>query len=108
MKPLRRLRQDLDARAWIGAAVIACLMTAEAYEFRALLAAELLFGMAFLVVILFGAIFYFAGDVAERGFALMEAGLRVVAPRVRRRYRELEEVARRWSENARAVVHAHK
>ncbi|HLV94782.1 MAG TPA: hypothetical protein VKS44_06300 [Candidatus Acidoferrales bacterium] len=67
MKLLKRFRQDVDARVWIGAAVIACLMTAEAYEFRALLAAELLFGMAFLVVVLFGAVFYFAGDVAERG-----------------------------------------
>lgn len=107
MKPLRRFRQDVDARVWIGAAVIACLMTAEAYEFRALLAAELLFGMAFLVVIFFGAVFYFAGDVAERGFALTEAGLHAVAPRMRRTYRELEEIARRWSENARHV-HAHK
>ncbi len=107
MKPLRWFRRVVDARAWIGAAVIAGLMTAEAYEFRALLAAELLFGMAFLVVMLFGAILYFAGDVAERGLALTEAGLHTLAPRMRRTYREMEEIARRWSENARAV-HAHK
>lgn len=107
MKPLGRFRQDLDARVWIGAGVIACLMTVEAYEFRALLAAELLFGVAFLVVILFGAIFYFAGDVVERGLALTEAGLHAVAPRMRRTYRDLEEIARRWGANARAV-HAHK
>ncbi|HLV95065.1 MAG TPA: hypothetical protein VKS44_07720 [Candidatus Acidoferrales bacterium] len=107
MKLLKRFRQDVDARMWIRAAVIACLMTAEAYKFRALLAAELLFGMAFLVVVLLGAVFYFAGDVAERGLALTEAGLHAVAPRVRRTYRELEEIARKWSENARAV-HAHK
>jgi hypothetical protein len=92
MKPLKEFRPTGDARVWIGVSLAACLLAAQARE---LLAAELLFGIAFLFLALFGAIFYFAGDVAERGFTLTQARLRALAPRLRRTYRHMEGTTRR-------------
>jgi hypothetical protein len=75
-------------------AILAVFVTLQAYFVRELLAAELLFALGFVVLLLLGAIAYFLGTLGERGLDWTEAGVRVVASSARRGYGALEELGR--------------
>jgi len=75
--------------------IIGIVLLAQIYFVRELLAAELLFGLGFAVLLGFGALFYVIGAIGERGFDWAEAGARVVADSARRGYASLEEISRK-------------
>jgi len=87
-------KQDarLRNRVLLGIGAFAVL---QIYFVRELLAAELLFGVAFAVLFVLGAIFYFVGSLGERGLDLAEAGVRYVAPYARRGFAAVEEFSKR-------------
>ena len=74
---------------------IAILFVLQLYFVQELLAAELLFGMAFAVFFLLGGLFYVLGLIGERSFDWTEAGVRVLAVSARRGYAALEDLSRR-------------
>jgi energy-coupling factor transporter transmembrane protein EcfT len=76
-------------------AVVAIFIFLQVYFVRELLAAELLFGLGFAVLLALGGIFYLVGVVGERGFDLAEVGVRAVAQSARRGYGTLEELSRK-------------
>lgn len=65
------------------------------YFVRELLAAELLFGLLFAVLLVLGGICYVVGVIGERGLDWTEAGVRVLASSARRGYASLEELSRK-------------
>ena len=70
-------------------AIIAIL---QIYFVRELIAAELLFGMAFAAIFLFAAFCYTLGSLWEYGVSWSEVGVRVIANTARRGYGTLEYV----------------
>jgi hypothetical protein len=70
-------------------AIIAIL---QVYFVRELIAAELLFGMAFAAIFLFVAICYTLGTIWEYGVGWSEVGVRVIASTARRGYGTIEYV----------------
>jgi hypothetical protein len=89
-----------------GIIAVAFLVVLQFYTVRELIAAEVLFAVAFAFVVLLGLAFYFLGSLAERGADAMEAGLHV-SVRAQRGYHDLEEITRRWIGSARHL-HAHR
>jgi hypothetical protein len=81
---------------------LAVLFTLQMYFVRELLAAELLFGLGFAVLLFLGGIIYLVGAIGERGLDLTEAGVRVVAGSARRGYAGLEEISRKSFRHARS------
>jgi hypothetical protein len=77
--------------------VIAILAVAilQAYFVRELLAAELLFGLVFAVLLALGALAYFLGALGERGLDLAEAGIRLASGPARKGYLAVEEFSRK-------------
>jgi len=75
--------------------VLAVFLILQIYFVRELLAAELLFGLGFAVLLALGGLFYVVGAIGERGLDFAEAGVRVIAPWARRGYVALEEASRR-------------
>jgi hypothetical protein len=75
--------------------VLAVFLILQIYFVRELLAAELIFGLGFAVLLVLGGIFYLVGTIGERGLDLAEAGIRVVADSARRGYSSLEEISRK-------------
>ena len=75
--------------------LLAVLFVLQLYFVRELLAAELLFGLAFGVLFAIGAIVYLAGALGERGLAFAEVGIRVISDASRRGYIGLEELTRK-------------
>jgi len=88
---LRRKPKVRKGLFWFLAAVLILQM----YFVRELLAAELIFGMGFAVILLFVAIFYLVGTIGERGLVLTEAGVRVIASSARRGYNVIEEISKK-------------
>jgi hypothetical protein len=86
-----RLFQNKQFRKWFFSA-LAVLFVLQLYFVREMLAAEVLFGMAFAVVLLLCGVFYIVGAVGERGLDLAEAGIRVAARSTRRSFSALEEL----------------
>jgi hypothetical protein len=84
----RKVRNALVATAVI-------LFVLQLYFVQELIAAELLFGMAFIALFLLGGLFYTLGAIGERSFDLTEAGVRVLAVSARRGYAALEEISRK-------------
>jgi hypothetical protein len=74
---------------------LAILFVLQLYFVRELLAAEVLFGMAFASLLLLGGFLYVLGAIGERGFDWTEAGVRVLAVSARRGYATLEEMSRK-------------
>ena len=72
-----------------------------------MLAAELLFVLFLLLLTVFGAILYYAGEAIEAITGATEKVLRAVAVQAQRGYHNLEEISRRWVSSARSL-HAHK
>ena len=67
----------------------------QVYFVRELIAAELLFGMGFAVLMVLGGIVYLLGAIGERGLDWAEVGVRVSADFARRGYAGLEEISRK-------------
>jgi hypothetical protein len=84
-KPLRK------RTAW-GLTIFIVL---QLYFVRELIAAELLFGMFFLVIFTLAALFYAVGTVGIEGRSWAEAGARVVATSARRGYSTLEDISKK-------------
>jgi hypothetical protein len=76
-------------------ALLAVFVVLQVYFVRELLAAELLFGLGFAVLLAMGAIFYLVGVIGERGFDLAEVGVRAIMQTARRGYGTLEELSRK-------------
>ncbi len=77
------------------ALALAVLLVLQLYFVRELIAAELLFGLGFVVLLTLGGIFYFVGAIGERSFNLIETGVRVGAPVARRAYTKVEELSKK-------------
>lgn len=82
--------------------VLAIVFVLQLYFVRELLAAELLFGLAFAVLFAIGAIIYLAGALGERGLAFAEAGIRVISDAARRGYVGVEYFSRKSFRQARS------
>jgi hypothetical protein len=75
--------------------ILGVLFVLQLYFVRELLAAELLFGMAFAALLALGGLFYVLGAIGERGFDWTEAGVRTLAVSARRGFVTLEEISRK-------------
>jgi hypothetical protein len=75
--------------------VVAVFFILQMYFVRELLAAELLFGLGFAVLLILGLLFYAVGTVGEKGLEWAEAGVRVIGSSARRGYAGLEEISRK-------------
>ncbi len=71
------------------------LLVLQLYFVRELIAAELLFGLGFVVLLTLGGIFYFVGAIGERSFNLIETGVRAGTPLARRAYTKVEELSKK-------------
>ena len=65
------------------------------YFVRELLAAELLFGLGFAVLLAVAALAYLVGSLGERGLDFAEVGVRVIGDSARRGFSALEEISRK-------------
>jgi hypothetical protein len=70
---------------------LAIILVLQLYFVRELIAAELLFGLGFLVFLTLVGIFYAVGFLGERAFGGVEAGYRATAPVAKRAYNSVEE-----------------
>ena len=75
--------------------ILGAFFVLQVYFVRELVAAELLFGLGFVVLMVLGGIVYLVGTIGERGLDWMEAGVRVSADFARRGYAGLEELSRK-------------
>lgn len=74
---------------------IAVFFVLQLYFVRELLAAELLFGLGFSVLLAIGALAYLVGSIGERGLDFAEVGIRVVGVSARRGFSAIEEISRK-------------
>jgi len=74
---------------------IAVFFVLQLYLVRELLAAELLFGLGFAVLLAIGALAYLVGSLGERGLDFAEVGIRVVGVSARRGFSAIEEISRK-------------
>ena len=74
---------------------LAIFLVLQMYFVRELIAAELLFGMLFLVLFAIASLFYVVGAIGIEGRAWAEAGARVAADSARRGISTLEEVSKK-------------
>jgi hypothetical protein len=81
-------------RKWLVSGLVV-LFIFQLYFVREMLAAEVLFGMGFAVLLVLCSIFYVVGAIGERGLDLAEAGIRVAARSARWGYSTLEEISKR-------------
>jgi hypothetical protein len=75
--------------------VVAVFFILQLYFVRELLAAELLFGLGFAVLLMLGGLFYLVGSIGEKGLDWAEAGVQLVSSFARRGYAGLEEIGRK-------------
>jgi hypothetical protein len=76
-------------------AVAAAFFILQLYFVRALIAAELIFVMVFLVILAVVGISYVLGTIGERGLEWAEIGVRAVAVSAKRGFVALEDVSKR-------------
>jgi hypothetical protein len=74
---------------------IAVFFVLQLYFVRELLAAELLFGVGFAILLAVGALAYLVGSLGERGLDVAEVGVRVIGDSARRGFSALEEISRK-------------
>ncbi len=70
--------------------VIASFFALQLYFVRELLAAELLFGLGFIALLVLGSLAYLIGSAGARGLKLAEAPVRVISHSARRGFSNLE------------------
>jgi hypothetical protein len=73
----------------------AIFLILQMYFIRELLAAELLFGLGFAVLLMLGCVFYIVGAIGDKGLDWAEVGIRVASNLARRSYAGLEELSRK-------------
>jgi hypothetical protein len=71
--------------------IVAAFFILQLYFVRALLAAELIFVLFFLVILALVGVAYVLGTIGERGLAWTEVGVRTLAGSAKRGYLALEE-----------------
>ncbi|MGH9735319.1 MAG: hypothetical protein ACRD8A_12110 [Candidatus Acidiferrales bacterium] len=81
------------SKSIIAASVIFVVL--QLYFVQELIAAELLFAIAFVALFLLGLLFYTLGTIGERSFNLAEVGVRAFAVVARRGYAAMEEISRK-------------
>ena len=74
---------------------VVVLFVLQLYFVQELVAAELLFGLAFAAFFLLAGLFYVLGLVGERSFDWTEAGVRILAVSARRGYAAIEDLSRK-------------
>lgn len=74
---------------------VATLLVFQLYFVRELLAAELLFGLGFAVLLAVAALAYLVGSLGERGLDFAEVGVRVIGDSARRGFSAIEEISRK-------------
>jgi hypothetical protein len=74
---------------------VATLFVFQLYFVRELLAAELLFGLGFAVLLAVAALAYLVGSLGERGLDFAEVGVRAIGDSARRGFSALEEISRK-------------
>lgn len=89
-----RLFQNKQFRKWFFSA-LAVLFVLQVYFVREMLAAEVLFGVVFAVVLLLCGVFYLVGALGERGLDLAESGIRVAARSARWSFAAVEDLSKR-------------
>jgi hypothetical protein len=82
----------LRIKKWMWWA-LAAWVALQIYFVREMVAAELLFGLFFAALLVFGAVSYLVGVAGERFFAWAEKRARFLAPVTRRAFRGLEAIA---------------
>jgi hypothetical protein len=75
--------------------IVAVISVFQLYFVRELAAAELLFVLAFAILLVVCALAYLIGTIGERGLDLTESGIRVLAESARRGYSSLDEISRK-------------
>jgi len=75
--------------------IVAAFFVLQLYFVRALIAAELIFVMLFLVILAVVGVSYVLGTIGERGLEWAEVGVRAVASSAKRGFVALEEVSKR-------------
>ena len=86
--------QKKQFRKWL-ISFVAVLIVLQLYFVREMLAAEVLFGMGFAVLLALCGIFYVVGAVGERGLDLAEAGIRVAARSARWGFSSIEDFSKK-------------
>jgi hypothetical protein len=81
---------------WVAIPVLGIGLVLQVYFFREMVAAELLFGLAFLVMLTLVGIFYLIGAIGERGLDGVEAAVRAIGRSARRGYGALEVLGKKW------------
>src|SRR5579872_5390510 len=76
-------------------AILAAFLVLQVYFVRELLAAELLFGLLFAVVLVIGGIVYALGTISERAIDAGEVGARAIAQSTRRGYVLAEAITKK-------------
>jgi hypothetical protein len=71
------------------------VLVLQLYFVRELIAAELLFGLGFLVLVGLVGIFYLVGLIGERSLGLLETATHGIAPYARRGYLRVEELSKK-------------
>jgi hypothetical protein len=107
MKVWAQLQTLWSARSVPVVIAILCLLAVQFYAVRELLAAEVLFAVAFIFLSLIVGAFYVVGHTAERGADVLDNGLHMGARQAQQGYHDLEHVTRKWIEGAR-IFHAHR
>jgi hypothetical protein len=74
---------------------VATLFVFQLYFVRELLAAEVLFGLGFAVLLALVAVAYLVGSLGERALDFAEVGVRVIGDSARRGFSALEEISRK-------------
>jgi hypothetical protein len=95
---LEMFAKDLIQKAKVRKGLVsiaAAFFILQLYFVRALIAAELIFAMLFLVILAVVAVSYVLGTIGERGLEWTEVGVRAVAGSAKRGYVALEEVSKR-------------
>jgi hypothetical protein len=75
--------------------IAAAFFILQLYFVRALIAAELIFVLFFLVILAVVGIAYVLGSIGERGLAWTEVGVRALAGSAKRGYLAMEEISKR-------------
>jgi hypothetical protein len=78
-------------------AVLTAFFVLQFYFVRQLVAAELLFGVAFAILLALGGLGYLVGSVGERGLEFAETGVRMIGDSARRGFSNLEGISRKPS-----------
>lgn len=95
---VKTIAQSAVEKAKVRKGLMACIaifFVFQLYFVRELLAAELLFGVGFAILLALGGLAYFVGSLGERGLDFAEIGVRVIGDTARRGFNSLEEISRK-------------